>query len=53
MGAGFNRREPTNPSKVYNNPEVMDIFQDNIWPLYFDRLRGYDDEIALEFSMKF
>jgi hypothetical protein len=53
MGVGFNRREPTYPSKVYRNPKVVENFQDNNWLVYFDRLRGYDNEISLELAMNF
>jgi hypothetical protein len=53
MGIGFNRREPTKPSKVYESHELVEIFHRSQWFGYFDRLRGYDDEISLEFALNF
>jgi hypothetical protein len=26
MGEGFKRREPTEPSRVYDNPEIVEFF---------------------------
>jgi hypothetical protein len=53
MGARFNRREPTKPSKIYDNPGIIDDFRRSQWLGYFERLRGFDDEIALEFALNF
>jgi hypothetical protein len=53
MGVGFKRREPTKPSRVYDNPEIVEIFQRCNWLGYFERLRGYDDEVAIEFAQNF
>jgi hypothetical protein len=53
MGDGFNRREPIEPSKIYDNPEIVEIFQRSHWMGYFERLRGFDDEISLEFALNF
>ena len=50
MGAVFKRGEPTKPSKVYDNPEIVEIFQKCEWLGYFERLRGFDDEVSMEFS---
>jgi hypothetical protein len=53
MGDVFNKREPIEPSKIYEKPGVVEIFQRSHWLGYFDRLRGYDDEISLDFSLNF
>ena len=47
MGAGFNKREPTEPSRIYDNLEIVEIFQISNWLGYFERLKGFDDEIYL------
>jgi hypothetical protein len=53
MGVRFKRREPTKPSRVYDNPKIVEIFQRCNWLRYFERFRGYNDEIAIEFSQNF
>jgi hypothetical protein len=53
MGVGFKKREPIKPSRVYDNPKILEIFQKCNWLGYFERLRGYDDEVAMEFSLNF
>jgi hypothetical protein len=53
VGGGFNRRESTSTSKVYNNPKVVEIFQDSNWIVYFNSIKGYGDEIAIEFFLNF
>jgi hypothetical protein len=30
MGEGFNKREPTEPSRIYDNPEILEKFQEVI-----------------------
>jgi hypothetical protein len=53
MGEGFKRREPTEPSSFYNNLEMVEIFQKCEWLGYFERLRGFDDEVSIDFSHNF
>jgi hypothetical protein len=53
MGGGFNITEPINISKMYNNLELVEAFQLSNWFVYFDRLQGYNDIVAFEFSHKF
>ena len=53
MGIGFKWREPTKPSKVYDNPEILEIFHSCNWLGYFERLKVYDDEVAIDFSHNF
>jgi hypothetical protein len=36
MGDGFKRREPKNPSRVYDNPEIVDFFHKCDWLGYFE-----------------
>lgn len=50
MTAGFVRREPTNHKKMFRNPEVVDIFQKLGWINYFQKLDGFDEEVAMEFA---
>jgi hypothetical protein len=38
---------------LHENPDIVEIFQRSDWLGYFDRLRGFDDEIYLEFSLNF
>lgn len=53
MGGGFNKRGHIDTSRVYNNLEVVEIFQQSNWLVYFDKLQGYDDKVALEFALNF
>jgi hypothetical protein len=50
MGDVFKRRETTKPSRVYENPEIVEIFHICDWLGYFERIKGYDDEVAIEFD---
>jgi len=53
MGVGFKKRELAEPSRVYDNLDILEIFQKCYWMGYFERIRGYDDEMAMEFSLNF
>jgi hypothetical protein len=53
MGVGFKRRVPIKPSRVYDNPEIIEIFHRCNFLGYFERLKGYNDEVAIEFSHNF
>jgi hypothetical protein len=46
----FKRREPTYPSKVYDKHDILEYFQICDWLGYFERHRGFDDEVSKEFS---
>ena len=41
------------PFRVYDNPEIEEIFQKCEWLGYFERLREFDDEGFMEFSQNF
>ena len=49
MPGGFIRREPTDSTKLRENPEVVEFFTQAQWMLFCDKLQGYDDEVAEEF----
>ena len=51
MTRGFNRREPTGTSRIHLHPPMVEIFRGHQWLEFFKLLRGYDDDIAREFSM--
>ena len=53
MGKGSMEANPIEASRLYNNPEVVEIFQQYNWIDYFNRLYGYDDNIVMEFSLNF
>jgi hypothetical protein len=38
---------------VYDNREILEIFQMCNWLGYFERLKGYDDKVAMEFALIF
>lgn len=48
---GYNIRETTYSSRIHENPKVRDILENWIWLGIFERLRGFDDEIALKFTL--
>ena len=50
---GFNRGDTINTSRIYNNPKVVVVYQEPNWIVYFDKLQGYVDMIALEFEYNF
>ena len=50
---GFKRREPTKTSRVYNNPNIVEVFQKCDWLGYFEIPRGFDEEVSMEFSQNF
>ena len=49
MPGGFIRREPTDSTKLRENPEVVELFMRAQWISFCDKLQGYDDEVAEEF----
>lgn len=51
MGGGFNRREPTDTTRIHHHPHVRDIFLNHQWMGFFDKLKGYDEEVTHAFSM--
>jgi hypothetical protein len=53
MTVGFNRREPVDPSKIYAKPKVVKEFQKSNRMDYFNKLKWFDDRIALEFAKNF
>lgn len=53
MRESFNHRECINPSKIWQQPEVVEIFERYHWIDYFNKLRGYNYDVAREFSMNF
>lgn len=52
MGEGFNHREPIDPSRIHQRLDVMDLFSNHQWLGIFEKLRGFDNEITQEFSLK-
>jgi len=51
MIGGFNRREPMNTMRIHQHPPVLEIFIRPNWMGFFVKLRGYDDEVAKDFSL--
>ena len=51
MGGTVNRHEPATLALLEQFPEVYQIFQDAGWLQYFQRLGGFSDQEALEFSL--
>lgn len=51
MGGQFNKREPSDTKRIHLHPPVVDIFRRNQWVGFFELLKGYDDDLSLEFSM--
>ena len=51
MTWGFNRREPINTVRIYQQPQVIETFTRHNWMGYIEKLRGYDDEVAHDFSL--
>jgi len=51
MIVGFNKMEPINTVRIHQHPHVLEIFTRNNWMGFFEKLRGYDDEVARYFSL--
>jgi len=51
MTGRFNRRLPINTVRIHQHPKVLEIFTRHNWMGYFEKLRGYDDEDAQDFSL--
>lgn len=51
MPGGFIRREPSDPSKLHEHPEVVDLFTPANWMSFFCKIWGHDEEITEEFLM--
>lgn len=45
------RKEPLNSSKLYEHPEVVDLFTRAHWISFFHKIQGYDEEVTEEFLM--
>jgi len=50
MTGGFMRKEPTNFSRLLAHPQVVDIFTRANWMNFFQKFRGFDEEIAKAFA---
>jgi len=46
MTGGFNKREPINTVRIHQHPSILEIFIRHNWMGFFEKLRGYDDEVA-------
>jgi len=51
MTRGFMRKEPLNPVRLHEHPEVAAIFTRANWMPFFEKLRGYDEEVTQEFAL--
>lgn len=49
MSGGFIRKEPSDYNKLWETPEVVDLFSRAHWMTFCDKLQGHDDEITEEF----
>lgn len=45
------RKEPLNSSKLHEHPEVVSLFTKASWMPFFEKIHGYDEEVAEEFLM--
>ena len=45
------RKEPINSTRIHAHPQVVEIFTRANWMNFFEKFRGFDDEIAHEFSL--
>ena len=45
------RKDPTNSTRIHAHPQVVEIFTRENWINFFEKLGGFDDEIAHEFSL--
>lgn len=51
MTGGFNKREPTNIVRIHQHPPVVEIFIRHKWMGFFERMKGYDDEVTKGFAL--
>ena len=45
------RKEPTNSTRLHTHPQAVEIFIRVNWMNFFEKFRGFDDEIAHEFTL--
>jgi len=50
MGGSIVRHEPITLAQLQQNREAYQVFQNAGWIVYFEKLQGFDPEIALEFT---
>lgn len=51
MGGGSNIRELTYTDRIQKHSPIIYIFPSHQWMGFFEKLKGYDDEITQEFTM--
>ena len=51
MGGRSMQHEPEDTTRVQNNQEVWKVFENAGWNVYFDRLKGSNEEIVTEFTL--
>jgi len=49
MTQGFNKREPINTVGIHQHPPVVENFTRHNLMGFFERMRGYDDEVENTF----
>lgn len=45
------RKEPTNSTRLHEHPQVVAIFTRENWMPFFEKFRGFDEEVAQEFTL--
>jgi len=45
------RKESTNSTRLHAHPQVVEIFTRANWMNFFEKFKGFDDEIAHEFAL--
>ena len=45
------RKDPTNSTRLHAHPQVVEIFTRANWMNFFEKFRGFDDEIVHEFAL--
>jgi hypothetical protein len=51
MGGSFNWKEPNDINIIHQYHEVLTILENCHWLEFFEKLRGFDDEAAMEFAL--
>lgn len=51
MTRGFSKREPTNTMRIHQHPLIVEMFKRHNWMGLFEKMRGYDDEVATDLAL--
>lgn len=48
---GFSKKEPINTARIHRHSLIVEIFTRHSLLGFFEKMRGYDDEVARDFSL--